>query len=111
MAHKVKYVQSESYPPVHRGTCKCGWHTPWEMQRQSAEDAGIKHEQEMEQFRARMSSHPPSLRNQRDYYRQQAEDEGYDPEQRRLWQQLADEIDHRLNEATDPMEGQGTLPF
>lgn len=111
MAHAIKYVASESYPPVYRGQCKCGWHTPWEHTKQVAEDAGLKHEQEMEQFRARMQRGNPSLRSQRDYYAEQAKDEGYGEKQRRLWQQLADEISHRLNDSTDPFEGQEQLPL
>lgn len=41
----------------------------------------------------------PSLRAQRNFYREQADNKDLSARDRRLWRQLADELDKRLNEA------------
>lgn len=75
--------------------CSCGHYTGFKETRQEREDAEIKHHDNVERIRAHLSTRDPSLVQQRDYYRLMSVE---DPEEsnRRLWQQLADELDRRL---------------
>lgn len=109
MPHRPRWTESESYPPVHFIHCTCGW-TRRGLTKQPLEDEFLVHEAEALRLRASLSTTPPSLRSQRDYYRQQ-EEACEDERQRAQWKQLADEIEHRLNDSADPMEGQEALPF
>jgi hypothetical protein len=90
--------------------CSCRGYAPKIVDTaQQAEDLNLKHEAEVERARISVRKMPPSLRESRDYYRARASDPETPPETARLWAQLADELDKRLNDAVVPHEGQSRL--
>lgn len=56
-----------------------------------------KHHHEIERVHQHQAR-TPSLKDQRDYYRERAEDYSQSDQDRALWTQLAEELDHRLGE-------------
>lgn len=91
------------------GTCTCRWRAPDVCDTaQAAEEANLKHLRDVERVLSNSRKVPPSLKESRDYYRRQANTDT-DPERARLWGQLADEIDRRLNDATPINRGQDAL--
>lgn len=89
--------------------CNCKWGAPEVCDTaQAAEEVNLRHMAEVEKIRARVRRVEPSLKNTRDYYQGMADAES-DPETKGLWQQLADEIDHRLNDSGPVHEGQTQL--
>jgi hypothetical protein len=91
------------------GSCTCRWRAPEVRDtHQEAEDSNIKHLRDVARVQANGRRSTQSLTESRNYYRQQAT-EDRDPERARLWAQLADEIDKRLNDVTPPNRGQDTL--
>lgn len=93
--HKVTIVPVKDNQWLGRCSCRATgkitadhWEaTKWTM----------KHLAEIERVRIHASG-TPSMKDQRDYYRERAGDEGLDEHERALWSQLADELDHRLGD-------------
>lgn len=71
----------------------------------------MTHMAEVEKTRAYIRRSDPSLKQMRDYYQRMAqiETEHGDPDTAALWQKLADEITHRLNDEGPAHEGQAQL--
>ena len=111
MTHRIQwYIDTESKPPVHSAICRCGWRSVHSVNKPEVVEDIDDHHREVARLRSKISGREPSLATTRDYYREQAADtRRYTPEQRRLWQQLADELDHRLGHATPADEEQGRL--
>lgn len=90
--------------------CSCRGYAPKIVDTaHEAEDLNLKHEKEAARARANVRRMPPSLKESRDYYRARANDPETPPETAKLWAQLADELDKRLNDAAVPYEGQSRL--
>jgi len=110
MEHRITYI--ELGPFEHAVRCSCRkWAPPQVAYRtaQMAEDEGIKHLRMVERARYHLrQARQPSLTAIRDYYVERAGDPETPPEVRGLWQRLADEISHRLNDGV-PTEEQGSL--
>ena len=88
-------------------TCSCRWRGNHHvLTQQMAEDDIIHHLRQVEVARASARRGTPSLKDQRDYFRQRAEQ---DADFRVWWTQLADELDRRLNDAGADQSGQPTL--
>lgn len=96
-------------PPRWRVWCRCGWQVQSLNSMDEADKAIRGHHREVDRLRARLSTTPPSLKAERDWAREQSENEDLEPSDRALWKQLADEMTRRLNDTTDPSEGQGVL--
>jgi protoheme ferro-lyase len=94
MAHTITYYNDNPYERYAR--CRCGFTTQHYRTLDSVEDEVHKHEQQIERIRLALGTRNPTLKSQRDYYRQMAEDPNVEPSDRRLWARLADELDHRL---------------
>lgn len=87
--------------------CKCGWHSNWYPSLPKADDEQTDHFRNVK--RARSGLQPtPTLKTAAKYYREMAERADQPAEHRRLWKQLADEVDKRLNQ-DNPHEGQDSL--
>lgn len=92
------------------GACTCRWRAPDVCDTaQAAEDANLKHMRDVDRVRANSRKVPPTLRESRDYFRKRADDPKTPPETAKLWAQLANEIDRRLNDATPANSGQDAL--
>ena len=73
--------------------------------RGDAEAWEYAHHQEIERIRAQLGSRTPSLKSQREWFLQQADNEDNSSEDRALWKQMADELEHFLrNRAAPPVE-------
>lgn len=94
MNHKPKYLRIED-PEGWRIRCSCGRLTTTHLTRQQAEDDHLVHMREIEKTRARLAG-PPTLKATHLYYSEQAVNSDLSAEEREQWQQLADEIEHRL---------------
>lgn len=88
--------------------CSCKKQSPM-TNRANVEEWIFTHHQDIERIRARLGGRSPSLTNQRDWFRQQAEDPSNPAEDRRLWKQLADEVDAFVSTRTGPPKGQLAL--
>lgn len=92
--HRVTYF--EENPFSHYARCKCGFLTKKHRTKQDVEDEVRKHEDAIERIRLHLGTSNPSMKSQRDYYREMAENPNIEPHDRRLWGILADELDKRL---------------
>lgn len=102
--HKFKrYVTTDDQ---HYARCSCGVSTGYQENLQQVEDAEMRHSEEVERIRTHLGTQSPSLQSQRNYYAEKAEDHRETEENRRLWKQLADELDHRLGSTPE----EETLP-
>lgn len=108
-AHTVKFFIVGQTTQLHTCRCACGWSPGKFATRQLVEDEVFKHQRDVERIKAHLVSREPSLRASRDHYRQMEADPSVSASDRVLWGRLADEIEHRLNEAGQT--GQETLPF
>ena len=80
--------------------CSCRWRSPVRS-RAEAEAAMDKHSGEVSRARAWLRVRTPSLRTMRDYYRKEADNPDWSPEERELWSQLADELEPRIAATSD----------
>lgn len=95
--HIFTYFEVSNMTPTrHYARCTCGHVTDRHVQKQVVEDETMKHLEYIERVKAHLGTRNPSLKSQRDYYRDQAENGT--PELRRLWKQLADELSDRLGD-------------
>jgi hypothetical protein len=90
--HKTKYKR---YGEEYRAECTCKQNSKLGT-RQDAEDWIIRHHTEVQRARAHLMGRNPSLANQYGYYRKREADPNISEEDRRLWKQLADELEPRL---------------
>lgn len=80
-------------------TCSCRWRSnDTLLNPQQGEDEIYKHNAQVERARASARRGTPSLQDQRDHFRKMAGEDA-DPTSVALWERLASELDHRLNEA------------
>lgn len=108
--HRITYLNLN--PPFLCGArCQCGWTAERSTTWQKIEDQIMKHDVMVQRVRAQLGSKRPSLRSQRDYYRDMANDTDNPAHERELWGKLADELDQRLNDQAPPSGDQETLPF
>ena len=83
----------------HYAVCSCRkFRTKTHRSNDDAEDEFFKHIEMVERARLHLGTRTPSLKHQRDYYREQADDVNLPANERELWEQLADELDARLND-------------
>jgi hypothetical protein len=76
---------------------------------QEVEDLSMAHDRVVESARAGLRSRTPSLKSQRDYYREKANDLSEPAGSRLLWGGLADQLDHRLNDQHQDPDAQPAL--
>jgi hypothetical protein len=96
--HKTKYVR---YGDEFRAECSCRQNSKLGT-RQEAEDWLFKHREQVQRARAHLRHRIPSITQQYNYYRQQEQNPHQGESDRRLWKQLADELEPRLpSDATD----------
>lgn len=79
-----------------RTICNCKSSSDFYQDRQQAEDWKIKHLILAERAMVHLRSRSPSIKDQFDYYTKMAGSTENSPEDRRLWQQLADGLRGRL---------------
>lgn len=92
------------------GSCTCNWRAPDVCSTsQEAEESNLRHLRDVERVRANSRSTQPSLREMRDYYLSKAAEQNGDTATADLWQRLADEITHRLNDGGPVNDGQSAL--
>jgi len=89
----------------------CGWRPLRKETRHEIEDEFRKHIAEVQRARAALGRRNPSLKSERDWYRDQANNHTLPVREREMWKQLADELDHRLNDTEHTSTEQMTLPF
>ena len=77
--------------------------------RGDAEAWDFGHRQEIERIRAQLGTRTPSLKSQRDWFLQQANNEENPHEDRALWRQMADELERFLKDRARPPLEQATL--
>jgi hypothetical protein len=99
--HKISHHRSEREPVQFQARCSCrknsGWHEhPWQ-----AEDWERAHLAEVARIRSHLEGRNPSLESQRAYYLAKATEPGVSDSYRAMWQQLADEVGHRLGDVED----------
>lgn len=104
--HRVTIVQSAQPPTRYYGKCACGGRSAgWTADKQEVQDWEIKHHAYVQRVRSHLGTSTPSLKQQRDYFEEQAIDNRYSHEEKRLWSQLADELTARLGDRNaDPGE-------
>jgi hypothetical protein len=88
--------------------CTCRLRSGVVEVRQQAEDWALHHAEQVERARTSLGTKTPSLKHQRDYYADMAAATS-NAMDKRLWQQLADELTHRLNDGEAPNAGAPTL--
>lgn len=92
----------------HGCRCRCGWSPPDRYDsRQQVEDQVLKHEKLVERARASLKPRSVRLVDEHAWYLERAADPQETPENRKLWQRMADELAVRLGGAQD--EGQTVL--
>lgn len=92
----------------YRAICSCRGSSSFFDHRWEADDWRLTHLTLVERVRTHLNhGREPSLKAQRDYFRNQANDPLTPSSDRALWKQLADELDGRLNDA--PPEEQTQL--
>lgn len=94
MAHNPQIVQDGS--GRWRCICNCKSASGYFRTRQEAEDWKLKHDALVLQAMTHLRSRSPSVRDQYKFYISMAESTDNSPEDRRLWQQLADGLRPRL---------------
>lgn len=94
--HKIKWNFTEK-PEQHWARCQCGWTSGKKATRQPVEDGVIEHHAFVDRVRAYLGTKTPSLKQQASYYRMMANDSNTPSGDRPLWDQLARELEHRLN--------------
>lgn len=94
MPHKTEIVKDgrEQY----RAICTCRTSSAFSANRQEIEDWVLRHQRLAEQAMTHLRSKNPSIKDQYTYYSERAVDPQETPENRRLWQQLADELRYRV---------------
>lgn len=80
---------------TYQTRCECGDASDWLPNRWQAEDWATDHEAQVARVRAHLGRRAPSLTDQRNWYRVQAELATSERE-RLLWKMLADGLDHRI---------------
>lgn len=98
--HRVKYVPVGTGPgQMWVARCTCRWSSTQRLSQFDVEDEVLVHDANVQRARAgRVFGRMPSLGDQRDYYQTRADNTEETPENRVLWQQLADELTHRLGD-------------
>lgn len=91
--HKIAYVEDKGR---HHGRCSCRFQTKVFLHKWQAEDEVREHLALVDRVRAYLETKNPTVKSQHDYYRERADDPDETPENRRLWQQLADELEPRV---------------
>lgn len=93
----------------YQATCNCRSGSKIVKHKWEAEDWIVKHVALVEQARAHLGPKSVSLARQRDYYREQQDNEDLPLAERIVWRQLADELSHRLNDASATDDTQAQL--
>lgn len=83
------------------GKCSCRMHTGGKLTKQAAEDELIAHLRQVERVRLHLESRNPQLKTQYAHYRKMEADPDVSEYDRRLWKQLADELERRLGVDAD----------
>jgi hypothetical protein len=91
-SHSLTIVRSDD---TYQQRCECGDNSGWVPHRWQAEDWGIEHLVLVDRVRAHLRRHNPSLTDQRNWYRKQA-DLAASEQDRTWWTMLADGLDHRI---------------
>ena len=79
--------------------CSCRKMMPKPASREECKVWAMGHMDEVNRVREHLSNRNPPLKSQRDYYLDKANDHHETPENRELWQRLADELSIRLGDA------------
>lgn len=96
--HRTKVIDHDN--GEWQGSCTCRWISEAGT-RQEVEDFILKHHEMVQRARAALGTRTPSLKSQRDFYAQQADDPNNSREERELWRLLARGLTARLNDAQD----------
>lgn len=112
MAHKVTIDQTDHWTWWAR--CNCGW-TPDPRRtyrtRQMIEDEVAKHDRIVERAKHHLRKSMPSLKVERDYYEEMANNPEVPEADRRLWRQLADGLNSRLGKPGPEQEHPMLFPL
>jgi hypothetical protein len=81
---------------AYQGKCSCRQRGPVVAQRWEADDWTVLHIRQVNRARAHLGAHHPSLEDQRDWYRTQADRTDIPQYERDMWEMLADGLDHRV---------------
>lgn len=105
--HDIKYIEDKG---LVRAVCSClsapsGWGG-----RGDAQVWAMKHIALVQQARVHLRGSSPSIKNQWEYFTDKANDPEESPENRKLWQQLADELHSRVPKPVPPDRDE-MLPF
>jgi hypothetical protein len=103
----MQYLVTEK-TRLHYAHCRCGWRSDRLPTQQQVVDEVMDHQKKIEKLRASLGGQP-TLKSQRDWFQSQADDPHVPAKDRRLWQQLADEITHRLNDTVPADQDQSRL--
>ena len=101
MSHRWGAILAVGDPVRYYARCRCGHKTPDRLMRHHVGDDMLKHDNAIERLRLQLGTRTPSLKDQRDYYEQQAENPDLPLPERALWRQLADELTGRLGDRGD----------
>jgi hypothetical protein len=94
VAHRVEYTAQAD--GQHRAFCSCRLGSPLFPTRVESEEWGRAHLRLAARAMAHLRDRTPSLKDQYDYYLEQAQNPSETPENRRLWRLLADGLASRL---------------
>lgn len=92
--HTFKYIEDGA--TKHYARCSCRFQTKSHQHRWQVEDEVREHLTLIERVKSYLGTKNPTLKSQRDYYLERAEDPDETPANRRLWLQLAEELTPRV---------------
>lgn len=105
VSHKITRLRYGDKPPyLHGGRCKCGGFSGKVEHEWAVDDWWRVHLSYVEKVKAYLGTRTPTLTAQRDYYRLMSEDQSVPEKERDLWKQLAEELDHRVNDGPEKSE-------
>jgi len=108
MGHKTTVEELEGWPKTYVARCSCRFIGKQTQHKWEAEDEQRQHDEKVQRVLAllRPRNHTASLvRSERDYYLERAADPDESEANRRLWQQLADELTPRIASKTVDQDG------
>lgn len=108
--HEAERFSSSGKVTVMQDRCRCGWKSNWLSVPEELDAELREHHKEVREGRARMTFGAPSLVTQARTFRANSESSRYTDEERRLWAQLATELERRVDQTKrDDTLGQDEL--
>lgn len=105
--HALSRVRADK---MTQGQCSCGWKSEWTVWADAIDVEFRKHYRQVEKERARIAGGLPSVKAQAKQFKANSEDPRFTAEERRLWEQLARELENRSAQTErDDTRGQEKL--